>query len=295
MKRFPRPGEEDIPEDDPWNPNQDPDDPDYDPWGKDDGGGSKNWPTVPDPEVVPPDPIKPPEPGPGPAAPPPPRLPGPSGGSGGGRVPGTTDYPIAGGKRFFQYPDWVPPDIQFGTWTPPSWDVQPFTHPDFEAPDPRSIETDPEYQQNVSEMDRAVKNLRSSQGLLSTGGTLTDLMKMRSGLAAQQIGNIYNRAQSTYNTNRGNARDIWGTKYQGETDEFNRGLSSFLTQEQSKAGEWDRSRDLYGTNLAKEMGGYGLNLDTSRLNLARDNSGFQNLLGLTQLMLAGRPQYTPSV
>ena len=144
-------------------------------------------------------------------------------------------------------------------------------------------------------MDRAVKNLRSSQGLLSTGGTLTDLMKMRSGLAAQQIGNIYNRGQATYNTIRANARDIWGTKYQGEADEFSRGLSSYLTQEQAKENEWGRSRDLYTTNLGKEAGAYGLNLDTSRLNLGRDQSQFGNLLNLTTLMLSGRPTYSPSI
>ena len=260
-----------------------------------------------------------------PPRPPPPPPPGPNnpGGDGGGPyVPGTRDYPIAGGAKFFDYPDWTPPNIDFGTFTPPSWDVQPFSHPefterfahpDFVGPTAETFKTDPGYDFREKRMLQALTNDRSARGLRSTGGTLADLMSMAGGLASQEYGNVWGRdfqgwqankdkalqdfsaRKSVYDTNRANAADIYGKGYQAETDEYSRALTGYLTDTDAKEREWARSRDTYSTNLGKTMGQFGVNTDLSRLNLARDNSQFGNLLSLQQIMSAGLPRYQPTV
>lgn len=244
--------------------------------------------------------------------------PGPSGG---GRVPGTTEYPIAGGAKSFSYPDWLPPDIAFGTFAAPSFDVQPWNYadfegeldvPDFEGPTAENFQADPGYDFRMKEMLRGITNQRSAQGLLATGGTLAELMSYAGGLASQELGNVFNRKhqgyvtnrdtalarlgekRKTYDTNRGNQADIWNKNYMAESDEFTRSLTDYLTKEQAKEAEWERSRTLYGTNLGKEASSYGLNLDTSQLNLARDNSNFANTLSLYNIMTRTMPTYQPA-
>ena len=143
----------------PWDPSP------YDP-GPNGPVPNDPYPPIPEPPGGLDQPIKPRPP----AAEPPPQTPPPTNPGpnppGVPRVPGTTDYPIPGGKRFFEYPDWVPPDVKFGSFTAPSWDVSPFEYPDFEGeldlptfeePTAETFKADPGYGFREKRMLDAVK------------------------------------------------------------------------------------------------------------------------------------------
>lgn len=214
---------------------------------------------------------------------------------GAGAVPGTSNYPIAGGQTFFSYPDWTPPEENFGTFKAPARNINtPFAYQDFEGPNADTFQADPGYDFRTKQMDESVKNARSATGGLATGKTLADLMEYRGGLASQEFGNVWNRGYQTYNTNRNNKFDEWKSGRSLDDSNFTHDLTSYLTDTQAKSDDWTRSQQKYMTNLNKEASSYGLNLDTSNLNLGRDSSQFANLLSLYNIMTRTLPTYTPT-
>lgn len=274
-------------------------DPDTGEWIEDDpiyGTQVTSDPTLGDPSGPPPEPtdngvgtgpVRPPDTAPpgvwwphtnNPAYVPPPTTPPPV-------VDPRTNVPGGGGNGRFDYPAWTPPEEHWGTWTPPTFDVKPFEYADFVGPTSDTFQADPGYDFRAKQMDQAVKNAKSSQGLLSTGATLEELMARRGGLASQEFGNVHNRQFQDWNANRGKAFDTWNANYRNESDQYSRALTSYLTQEQGKEADWERSRTAYATNYGTATGNFGL-------NMGANNANFGNLLALYQIMMQNAPKYS---
>lgn len=71
--------------------------------------------------------------------------------------------------------------------------------------DPSNIQNDPGYQFQMNEGLKALQRSAASQGLLTSGGTGKSMMNYAQGLAGTEFGNAYNRALTTYQTNRTNS------------------------------------------------------------------------------------------
>lgn len=186
----------------------------------------------------------------------------------------------AAGQTSFSYPAWTPPTENWSTFAPPTPTQTDFSYPDFTPPDPSTIANDPAYQFESQQMQQAVQNAASSTGLLSTGGTLTDLMKYQQGLAAESLNDSYNRASTTYNTNRNNAFTGWQGNVALDNQNYTQDLTSYLTEEQAMQNDWNNSLTAYTTNENTAANSYGLNLNTSALDMNENNSQFANLLSL---------------
>ena len=243
--------------------------------------------------------------------------------SGAGRIPGSTNYPLPGGKTSFShpdftpapfdYPEWAAPEETAGNFVAPSWDAgEAPGYTPFVGPTSETFTTDPGYEFRAREMQRAIENAASARGLLATGGTLQDLMTARGSLASQEFGNIHNRQFQTHQANEAAKLNAYRTKFGAESEEykravsdynikratdqdrFGRTLTSYLTGYGRKADDWNREKDIYDTNLGKEAGAYGLNIDTGRLNLGRDDRRFGNLLSLFDISTRTLPTYSPT-
>jgi hypothetical protein len=74
-----------------------------------------------------------------------------------------------------------------------------FSYPDFVGPgqfqgvDPTTITSNPAYQFRFDEGRRALTNSRAAEGLLRSGGTLTDFMKYGQNMASTEYDNEWNR------------------------------------------------------------------------------------------------------
>lgn len=162
----------------------------------------------------------------------------------------------------------------FGKFDVPSFDAPsfnapaPFEYPDFIAPTGDAVTADPGYQFRAKNSEQTLLNARSAEGLSRTGGFLKELATWKSGLDAQEYGNVYNRRfgewQAGYNTKAQDYERAWRQaltdytlRYQSEMDEFTRAAQS-----------------------------YGLNLDAH-------NSNFGNMATLYGLMMQNLPTYTP--
>ena len=110
---------------------------------------------------------------------------------------------------------------------------------EFKAPTMEEAMNDPGYQMALKEGLKGMQQSQAAQGLLRTGGSLKDLMNYGQGMAAQQYGNVYNRAANTYGTNLGTAKDIFAPQF-----------GSWQT-----AGNWDLSKwsTKYGGQLQRDL------------------------------------------
>lgn len=235
------------------------------------------------------------------------------------RVPGTTDYPLPGGRTFFEYPDFNQSKVDYPGFVPPTRKLGAYTRPaefayaGYEGPTTENFRTDPGYEFRSKEGMRAIQNAASANGLLSTGGTLKELMHFGSGLASQEFGNIDTRNFRNWSANRDNAFGAWDAnrvsgldEYKvndaNEDDAFTQALTTHLTGYGRATDDWNRGLTSYQTNLGKELAGYGLNLDTANLNLSRDmgantiqNGQFNNLFNLAMWNMRNMPTYTPTI
>lgn len=212
-------------------------------------------------------------------------------------MPGTTEYPIPGGKTSFSYPDfaptaidypdWVPPTSELGAFTPspatagdwqaPSWDVgappelDQFQYDEFKGPTEETFQTDPGYAFRVKEMERGIQNAASARGLLSTGGTLQDLMTARGSLASQEYGNIWNRNLGAYTTNR-------DTKLAEHDRNQEAKLKSYELKFGAESDEYRRARADYDTKRAKDIDTFARESTTYGTNYLRDQDTMKNSL-----------------
>jgi hypothetical protein len=156
----------------------------------------------------------------------------------------------------------LPPPFEYQEFAPPTDAKAPdpftydaFTQPEgFSAPDAQTILNDPSYQFRRDQALGALQNSASGRGLTNSGGTIYDLLGTASQFASQEYGNIwdrdfkgwqdrYNTALNTYNTNRGNAADIYGKNLGLSDDLYARGLTDYNT---NRGNAEDLYTKLYG-------------------------------------------------
>lgn len=99
----------------------------------------------------------------------------------------------------------------------------PTTYGDFVAPNPVDVASDPYYQFRAKEGEKALQRSAAARGTLLTGGMLKALEGYRQGLASEEAGNAFNRALSTYTTNR----DTNAQNFGQQMGSYNAGLSGF--------------------------------------------------------------------
>jgi hypothetical protein len=134
------------------------------------------------------------------------------------------------------------------TFTPPAYTKPPaFSYADFVAPDPSQVASDPWTQYTLKTQQDAVQKSAAARGMLTTGGTINDLMLNAADIANQGYQGIYNRAQQTYAADRGNALDAYnlnyGTQYtdpyhyqyQGAQDAYNAAAHNY---DQARSYDW---------------------------------------------------------
>jgi hypothetical protein len=99
------------------------------------------------------------------------------------------------------------------------------------------------YQFRVDQANKGAQRSAAARGTLLSGGFQTALAKLNQGLASEEVDKIYNRALSTYNTNR------------------------------------DTNQQNYGQSLAGYQAGTGAQLDAGRLNLAGQQGAYDRTYG----------------
>lgn len=154
--------------------------------------------------------------------------------------------PTSGGGERTPYGRFEPPPFDMPEWAAPA----PFEYPEFAAPTAETFTADPGYDWRVKEGERALKNFSAAQGLLKTGGTLKDLMTWREGLASQEFGNVYNRRFGEWQAGRDTARDMYDRNFQSSVFDFNR-------RYQGESDEYARALSTYGMNFDVHQGEVG--------------------------------------
>lgn len=110
------------------------------------------------------------------------------------------------------------------SYTPNSFDAGPtFTYRDFVAPTSESMMKEPGFQFRIDQGRKALEASAAGKGVLRSGGTLKDILGYGQNFAAQEYGNVYNRALNEYDTNRANAADIWSKQYGQRKDQYSFG------------------------------------------------------------------------
>jgi hypothetical protein len=124
--------------------------------------------------------------------------------------------PTGGGGGMSQFGGLMAPDYGFYSdapafdWNNPYGD---FSYDSFSAPTPDSIFADPGYQFRVQQGQQSLEQSAAGRGVLRTGGTLKDILNYGQSMASQEYGNVFDRAQTTYGTNRQNAFDNYMANY----------------------------------------------------------------------------------
>lgn len=125
----------------------------------------------------------------------------------------------------------------------------------FQAPDYNSLASDPGYQFRVKQALGAMQSSAAAKGFLRTGATVKDLGNYASDYASQELGNLFNRSLSSYNTRFGTAKDVFDRYYTGKKDEFAPKYSEWQTltaaEQHAKDLAWKAALDKwYNDNLS---------------------------------------------
>ena len=132
-------------------------------------------------------------------------------GGGGGYVGGRGAYP-GGAFPGYNAPDYLDPG---------AFDPGPaFTFKEFMAPTGDTMLQEPGFQFRLDQGRKALEASAAGKGILRSGGTLKDILGYGQNFASQEYGNVFNRALQEYDTNRGNAADIWQKQYGQRGDVF---------------------------------------------------------------------------
>lgn len=154
---------------------------------------------------------------------------------GGGGTPG-------GGYSGFELPKFggsFRPDYE----DPPGFDAPDFSYPDFVAPKPEDIYKDPSYQWRLDQGRKSLERSAAARGVTRSGGTLTGILEYGQNFGANEYNNIFDRALTTYTTNRGTALDVFDRLYQGAKDEYAPKLLGWQTRMENsriaRQREWE--------------------------------------------------------
>lgn len=140
---------------------------------------------------------------------------------------------------------------QFGGQAP-----TPTPFGDFTAPDPAAVANDPYFKFRAAEGQKAIERSAAARGTLLNGGTLKALEGYRQGLASEESGKAYDRALSTYGTNR----DTNAQNFGQQMGAFQGNLGAFQANSGAKLGEFNANSGAAigaaGVNNAAALNGY---------------------------------------
>ena len=123
-----------------------------------------------------------------------------------------------------------------------------FNAPKFTAPSYQDAMNDPGYQFALKQGNDALTHSQAAQGMLRTGGSLSDLLNYNQGMAAQQYGNVYNRAANTF-----------GLNYQGAKDEFAPQFAGWQTNQANDLSRWTTGQNIGAQKYMQQQSNiYGL-------------------------------------
>jgi hypothetical protein len=136
-------------------------------------------------------------------------------------------------------------------------DVPVFEFDPFEAPSYEQAMQDPGFQFALKEGQDALERSAAAKGTLRSGGTLKDILQWGQGAAAQQYGDVYNRALQDWTANQGGRQFEWQSKYapwelgksqdlQRWTTKYGGDLQKYLQQEQNIYGLLSQPPPMYG-------------------------------------------------
>lgn len=114
--------------------------------------------------------------------------------------------------------------------------VPKFDYKDFVPPTYESAMADPGYQFALKEGLGSMEKSAAAKGVLRTSGTLKDMMQWGQGAAAQQYGDVYNRALQTFGTNYGIAKDVFAPQYGSWQTIYGGNLQKYLNKENNIYG-----------------------------------------------------------
>jgi hypothetical protein len=124
-----------------------------------------------------------------------------------------------------------------------------FTPPEFNRPTLDDAYNEPGYQFRAQAGNQALERSAAARGVLRTGGTLKDLVEYGQNFAAQEYGQVFNRALSSYDR-----------QYQGARDAFAPRLAHYQNQARAEMmrgqGAFDREWQAY-TFARRNQGGGG--------------------------------------
>lgn len=105
-----------------------------------------------------------------------------------------------------------------------------FTFGEFQAPTAESIKSDPGYLFRRGEAVGTLQNSAAAKGLLNSGGTLYDIMRLGDAMAGQEFQNAWDRNWGMYSANRDAAwrrytesKDTW---FRNQNEPWNKLMSS---------------------------------------------------------------------
>lgn len=147
-----------------------------------------------------------------------------------------------------------------GAPPPTKWDPGPvpqFHAPQFTFDEKFSYPTfeealkEPGYQFGLQQGLGAIQNSAAAKGVLRGGGTLKGLNDYAQNFAAQNYGNVANRALQGYNTRRDTAQQAWEDQFRGAQAEYAPNLIGWQTNAQLGDNSLDRlARMYYFNNLS---------------------------------------------
>ena len=172
--------------------------------------------------------------------------------------PSRPNNQTGGGGSSYDWPQFTAPRFDPGApfAAPPPFSYQefsydPFSYDPFQAPTLGDAESEPGYAFARREGIGALENAAAARGLLRSGGHLKDLTAWGNRFAEQNYANVYNRAGTTYDRNRGNAFGNW---------EANRG-NAFGNWSANRENAADTYRTNYGVSRDVFDRGYGQKVD----------------------------------
>lgn len=205
----------------------------------------------------------------------------PMGGGDGAAAPAASQFYNA--LSPFSYPDFAPQEFNAPTFNAPA----PFSYPEFAAPSGQQVLTeDPGYGFRRDEGLRTIRNEKSAQGILKTGGTLKSLADWAEGLASQEYGQAYDRSLGSWQANRGAKADDYDRLWKNT-------LSDYMLKYNAEGDKFNRSLATYGANNKNAVTKYGFDLDLAGGKAGQQNTGFNQLLSLYDISTRDLPKYTP--
>jgi hypothetical protein len=144
--------------------------------------------------------------------------------------------------------------------------ANPFSYGDFKQPTAADMQVDPGYQFRLDQGQKSLERSAAAKGVLRTGGTLKDVQNLGQKYASDEYGNVFSRALTGYNTNRGNA-----------AENFDRNEANRRGGFDARLGAWRQNADV---NLAGQNLGFNVATGTYDRNRSNARQSWEDALSL---------------